>query len=326
MSHDPTHPGDGPEERSRDLKRIAHERLARIDERRAVHRARAEGLTTSEMATTLGMSVRQIERTQATDELLGDPEQIGPEELILRCHLYGGDRDQLVQALGQITYTYAEYAPYPAEGKRSGSWDQVRNAFMSGFLSEAELDMVRWLARGDRMAARGWHPIRAPRGLDFLVAALPTEWTHSQLVSVLNRPDPDLDDLTPIDWLQEEGSPGLVLLALLTPEQLVRRVRELLGAKLVAYIGSVASTQVVDQWVRADDRPSEAVLLRLATACCAAALLCEHNSAELVQVWFQGANRTLGNLSPARALRGDADGDGGIAVLATADRAAKLPL
>jgi len=83
--------------------------------------------------------------------------------------------------------------------------------------------------------------------------------------------------------------------------------RELLGAKLVAYIGSVKETRAVRQWAEGERVPSNEVLQRLRMAYRVAALLRQKDSAGVVQAWFQGMNPRLDD-APARLLReGDLD-------------------
>ncbi|QGG39893.1 hypothetical protein [Aeromicrobium yanjiei] len=106
----------------------------------------------------------------------------------------------------------------------------------------------------------------------------------------------------------------------LTPPELVERLRDLLGAKLVAYLGSVQETRAVRQWADAADRrtPSTEVLNRLRMAYRIAALLRGKDSAAVVQAWFQGMNPRLDDLAPARLLReGDLE-QVGAAILAAA--------
>ncbi|WP_216849200.1 hypothetical protein [Pimelobacter simplex] len=85
---------------------------------------------------------------------------------------------------------------------------------------------------------------------------------------------------------------------LATPE-LVERLRDLLGAKLVAYLGSVQETRAVRQWADpADARtPSTEVVNRLRMAYRIAALLRGKDSAAVVQTWFQGMNPRLGDVA-----------------------------
>lgn len=294
---------------------IARMLLKNIDERRAVHRARTDGLSGPETAALLGMTTERARRVLMDVDMIGDSGEVTPEEVIMRSHLERTDRGQLMQSLREHKHR-----------SRPSTWTQIQRAFMYGFLSEEEVNHLRWVGRGGRAVGASWHPIRAPRGLDCVVAALPQWWSHSHLVSELNRSQRDLDHLTAIEWLQEEGSPVLALLPLLTPAQLVLRARALLGAKLVAYVASERSTRTVDEWARGVSRPSEVISLRLGAACCAAGLLRDRNSAEMVQVWFQGQNIQLRGTSPARTLRDEPAGSTGIAVLVAARRAAGFPL
>ena len=87
-----------------------------------------------------------------------------------------------------------------------------------------------------------------------------------------------------------------------TPE-LVDRLRDLLGARLVAYVGSVKETRAVRQWAAGEREPSAEVVRRLRTAYHAAALLAAKDSAAVVAAWFQGMNPRLGDVAPARLLR-----------------------
>jgi len=91
----------------------------------------------------------------------------------------------------------------------------------------------------------------------------------------------------------------------LAPPELVSRLRDLLGAKLVAYLGSVQETRAVRQWAAAEDprTPSTDVLNRLRMAYRIAALLREKDAPGVVQAWFQGMNPRLDDVAPARLLR-----------------------
>jgi len=95
-------------------------------------------------------------------------------------------------------------------------------------------------------------------------------------------------------------------------EQAVRRpfsdvvsdLRQILGAKLVAYLGGVRETRAVAQWADGSGRtPSDATQQRLRAAFQVAALLREHESAQTVAAWFQGMNPALNDVAPARLLR-----------------------
>lgn len=102
------------------------------------------------------------------------------------------------------------------------------------------------------------------------------------------------------------------------PAQLVAELRDLLGARLVAYLGGVKETRAVRQWAEGTRRVSAGDLRRLRLAYQAARLLAERDTPAVVQAWFQGLNPALEDRSPARVLReGDID-DVGPAVLAAA--------
>lgn len=102
----------------------------------------------------------------------------------------------------------------------------------------------------------------------------------------------------------------------LPDDVLVRDLRDLLGAKLVAYIGSMKETRAVRQWADGERRPSAEVMQRLRTAYHVAALLAERDSRAVVQAWFQGTNPQLDDVPPARLLREGQLDDAGPLVLA----------
>lgn len=88
--------------------------------------------------------------------------------------------------------------------------------------------------------------------------------------------------------------------------ELVDRLRGMLGAKLVAYLGGVKETRAVRQWASEERTPGDAVVQRLRLAYQVAGLIVEsQNSPAIVQAWFQGANPQLEDRSPARVLRDD---------------------
>ena len=105
----------------------------------------------------------------------------------------------------------------------------------------------------------------------------------------------------------------------LDPAQLVTELRDLLGAKLVAYLGGVKETRAVRQWADGTRQVAGGQdLRRLRLAYQAATLLAERDHPTVIQSWFQGLNPALADRSPARLLReGDID-DVGPQVLAAA--------
>lgn len=84
---------------------------------------------------------------------------------------------------------------------------------------------------------------------------------------------------------------------------LVGRLRELLGVRLVAYIGGVKSARMVSAWAEGTGEPGERDRERLRHAYHAAALLRERYDAMTVQSWFKGMNPSLADQAPAQLLR-----------------------
>jgi hypothetical protein len=82
----------------------------------------------------------------------------------------------------------------------------------------------------------------------------------------------------------------------------VHEPRAFLGAKLVAYVGSVKETRAVRQWADGERKPSADVVQRLRDTYHAAALLHQRDAAPVVQAWFTGMNPLLDDVPPARLL------------------------
>ena len=100
--------------------------------------------------------------------------------------------------------------------------------------------------------------------------------------------------------------------------ELVGQLREILGAQLVAYLGSVTETRAVRQWAEGTRKPPAEAIRRLRLAYQVAGLLIERDHPRVVQAWFQGMNPQLEDTAPARLIReGDPD-DVGPRVLAAA--------
>ncbi|HEY5222338.1 MAG TPA: hypothetical protein VIJ18_04710 [Microbacteriaceae bacterium] len=110
------------------------------------------------------------------------------------------------------------------------------------------------------------------------------------------------------DWtaLVSEQRPGLRAYedsVRSTLPEVVVKIREILGVRLVAYIGNVKSTQPVAAWATGQRSPGERDADRLRLAFQIAGLLRERYSAITVQSWFKGMNPALGDGAPARILR-----------------------
>lgn len=84
----------------------------------------------------------------------------------------------------------------------------------------------------------------------------------------------------------------------------VHKLRELLGAKLVAFLGDVKETRAVREWANGEREPnSSEVEARLRAALQISEVLLIKNDPKIIQVWFQGMNPLLNDKSPIRALK-----------------------
>lgn len=100
--------------------------------------------------------------------------------------------------------------------------------------------------------------------------------------------------------------------------ELVGQLRELLGAQLVAYLGSVTETRAVRQWADGTRKPPAEAIRRLRLAYQVAGLLTERDHPRVVQAWFQGMNPQLEDTAPARLIREGNPDEVGPRVLAAA--------
>lgn len=94
-------------------------------------------------------------------------------------------------------------------------------------------------------------------------------------------------------------------------------LRELLGARLVAYLASVKETRAVHEWAEEGRKPNDLAQRRLRLALQVATMIAASDGSEIAQAWFQGLNPELDDRSPARLLReGDIDEVGPLVVSA----------
>lgn len=99
--------------------------------------------------------------------------------------------------------------------------------------------------------------------------------------------------------------------------EVATELREVLGTRLVAYLGSVRETRAVNQWADGSREPSADVQHRLRVALQIALRIATSESPQIAQAWFQGLNPQLDDRSPARLLReGDVDEVGPLAITA----------
>lgn len=107
---------------------------------------------------------------------------------------------------------------------------------------------------------------------------------------------------------------------------LIIALRDLLGSKLVAYLGKVNQTSTVRQWSDGSHcigNPDDVDRLRLAYRI--AWLITERDSPAVAQAWFQGANPNLDDRAPAQLLRDASLTDIGPQVLAAAHQFTAVP-
>jgi DNA-binding MarR family transcriptional regulator len=124
------------------LTRRAQERLRHIDEMRDAFKLLADGCTQREVAEILDTTQPRVHRMLRALEARGTIERT-PEEIILRARVGELGREELVEDLRRLTYTFAKVAPKGSDGVISGTWDQVRQAARSGLLTKDEFERVR---------------------------------------------------------------------------------------------------------------------------------------------------------------------------------------
>lgn len=100
--------------------------------------------------------------------------------------------------------------------------------------------------------------------------------------------------------------------------EVARDLREILGARLAAYIGGVSETRAVREWAEGKREPSDSVKQRFRITLQVALMLEESDGREVTQAWFQGLNPQLDDRSPARLLRDGELEETGPQVLAAA--------
>jgi hypothetical protein len=83
----------------------------------------------------------------------------------------------------------------------------------------------------------------------------------------------------------------------------VRELIDVLGTRLVAYIGGVSHTKFVRSWTNGTAIPRDRRETALRGALQAVRILLTDESAAVAQAWFIGANRHLGLEAPASVLR-----------------------
>ena len=85
--------------------------------------------------------------------------------------------------------------------------------------------------------------------------------------------------------------------------ELVVRLRDLVGVRLVAYVGNVKNTRPVGEWASGQRSPGAEDEARLRLAFQAARLMRERYDKATIQSWLMGSNPALEYEAPARYIR-----------------------
>lgn len=100
--------------------------------------------------------------------------------------------------------------------------------------------------------------------------------------------------------------------------ELVRRLRDLVGVRLVAYVGNVKNTRPVGEWAAGNRSPGVEDEARLRLAFQAVRLIRERYDTATIQSWLMGSNPALGYEAPARYIRESAPLEAAREVMAAA--------
>jgi hypothetical protein len=100
--------------------------------------------------------------------------------------------------------------------------------------------------------------------------------------------------------------------------ELVERLRDLVGIRLVAYVGNVKNTRPVNDWTSGLRSPGVEDQERLRLAFQAARLMRDRYDTATIQSWFMGSNPALDYEAPARYIRLNSPVEAGRDVMAAA--------
>jgi hypothetical protein len=84
--------------------------------------------------------------------------------------------------------------------------------------------------------------------------------------------------------------------------ELIKRLIDVLGRKLTAYVGGVKDVRALDRWMEGSEPYGDKVA-RLRLTFQVVRTLQDHDSPQVVQAWFIGVNPELGDRVPLRLLR-----------------------
>jgi hypothetical protein len=100
--------------------------------------------------------------------------------------------------------------------------------------------------------------------------------------------------------------------------ELVERLRDLVGLRLVAYVANVKQTRPVADWAEGRRSPGADDAQRLRLTFQAARLLRERYDTSTIQSWLMGSNPALDDEAPARFIRNSSPIDAARDVMAAA--------
>lgn len=119
---------------------MVHRRLARIEVIETARSLRERGYSRAEIAQTMNLSAGQVVRALVAAADGGGRED--PEEAIYRAAVENSDRNEFVERLSSMTYMFTEYAPYPFDGSKPGTWMKVVGAYGDRLLTDQEFARV----------------------------------------------------------------------------------------------------------------------------------------------------------------------------------------
>ena len=125
------------------LQRLAQQAVSALDERRAAKRLLDLGCSQRKIAEILMTNQAKVHRMLKTIERRGGATPVEPEEIILLAAAGEITRQTMMDELKGFEYTSGRDAPYPYEGRVSGTWDQVTSAYGRGLISKEEFDEVK---------------------------------------------------------------------------------------------------------------------------------------------------------------------------------------
>ncbi|MFT3873150.1 MAG: hypothetical protein QM714_10965 [Nocardioides sp.] len=126
--------------------------LVEIEQIRAALNAERDGRTQREIGRLLGVSQTEVHRMLRRAKNAGtDWVRVAPRELILRYRAGLISRGTLLGRLNGIEE--GQVAPHSGDGYTPGAWDQVRDAFMDGLLTEDEYEELRKQSRSTNQRA-----------------------------------------------------------------------------------------------------------------------------------------------------------------------------